>query len=269
MILTDADLFPPGTIRLNGIKVFGEELPRAVSYAATLVRASGGGLVRLFDDLVRSEGGSYLEYSDLSFYEEGGVSANLRGETVVLGTMSFMRKMEVRLPGNLKLQTGLFLAVDRQLTAVFAVKYSAAENVDWALRMLRRSRIAPILASRDPSITPSLLHRKFSKGVRVDYPPLAARLALSEAESGEGMPRALLFREGLLPYAETVSGSRRAVRAARRSNAIALFGSFAGALLAFYLTFQGSFSLMSPLMLLAFQLLWALTALLVSLAAGR
>jgi hypothetical protein len=103
----------------------------------------------------------------------------------------------------------------------------------------------------------------------VDYPPLAARLALSETESGEGMPRALLFREGLLPYAETVSGSRRAVRAARRSNAIALFGSFAGALLAFYLTFQGSFSLMSPLMLLAFQLLWALTALLVSLAAGR
>ena len=28
MILTDGDLFPPGTIQLNGVKVFGEDLPR-------------------------------------------------------------------------------------------------------------------------------------------------------------------------------------------------------------------------------------------------
>jgi hypothetical protein len=59
MILTDTDLFPPGTVLINGIKVFGEELPRAVSYAASLVRASGSGLQRLFDGLIRSEGGHY------------------------------------------------------------------------------------------------------------------------------------------------------------------------------------------------------------------
>lgn len=39
MILTDADLFPPGTMQLNGVKVFGEELPKAASYAATLAGA--------------------------------------------------------------------------------------------------------------------------------------------------------------------------------------------------------------------------------------
>lgn len=49
MILTDADLFPPGTMQLNGVKVFGEELPKAASYAATLARCAGSGLHRLFD----------------------------------------------------------------------------------------------------------------------------------------------------------------------------------------------------------------------------
>ena len=59
MILTDADLFPPGTMQLNGVKVFGEELPKAASYAATLARCAGSGLHRLFDGLLRSECGRY------------------------------------------------------------------------------------------------------------------------------------------------------------------------------------------------------------------
>lgn len=62
--------------------------------------------------------------------------------------------------------------MDRQLAAVFAVKYQPSENVDFALRMMRRSRITPILASRDPNITPALLKRKFHKGVKVEFPSL-------------------------------------------------------------------------------------------------
>ena len=40
MILTDADLFPPGSVRLNGIKVCGTTLPDAVS-RRRLASASG------------------------------------------------------------------------------------------------------------------------------------------------------------------------------------------------------------------------------------
>lgn len=87
---------------------------------------------------------------DLSFYEQGGWGCTIRGESVLLGTASFLRKQEVRLPSNINLKTGVFLAIDHQLAAVFAVKYEAAENVDYALRMLRRSRITPILAVRGP-----------------------------------------------------------------------------------------------------------------------
>lgn len=65
-----------------------------------------------------------------------------------------MRKMEVRMPGNIHLKTGLFLAVDHQLTAAFAVKYNASENVDYALRMMKRSRITPILGCPGPEHHP-------------------------------------------------------------------------------------------------------------------
>lgn len=54
--------------------------------------------------------------------------------------------------------------MDRQLAAVFAVKYQPSENVDFALRMMRRSRITPILASRDPNITPGPAEAEVSQG---------------------------------------------------------------------------------------------------------
>ena len=155
------------------------------------------------------------------------------------------------------------------LTAVFAVKYEASENVDYALRTLRRSRITPILAVRDPNITPALLKRKFYKKIKVEYPQLTDRVALSEAEEDRGLPRALLLREGLLPYAEAVVGSRRLRTAVRRATWLSLAGSAAGVLLTAYLVSLGKFDLLTPLSLTVFLLLWTLPVLLMSDWTGR
>ena len=269
MIVTDGDLFPPGTIQLNGIKIYGEERGKIASYAAAMARQSGCGLERLFDSFQRSESARYVQMEDFRFYEEGGWSGTLRGETVLMGTASFMRKMEVRLPADVNLKTGIFLSIDRQLAAVFAVKYHSAENVDFALMMLRRSHILPILAARDPNITPTLLKRKFHKGVKGEYPDLTSRVALSEAEQDRDLPRALLFREGLMPYAETVAGSKRLCQAVRRSTAVSLLGSILGTLLVFYLVFQAAYLMMTPLAVDAFLLLWTLPVLLLSDWTGR
>ena len=269
MIVTDSDLFPPGCVQLNGRKLYGETQERAVSLAASMARAAGSGLERLFNSLVRSEGGHYEQVDDFSFYEEGGWSGTVRGESLLMGSASFMRKMNVKLPADITLRTGVFLAVDRELAAVFAVKYNPAENVGFALKMMQRSRIQPILASRDPNITPALIRRKFSRSVHLEYPGLTERIALSEAEKDRDLPRALLFREGLLPYAETVAGSLRLCKAVRRAAAISLLGSWAGTLLTFYLTSLGAYELLNPLALEIFLLLWTLPVLLMADWTGR
>lgn len=269
MIVTDGDLFPPGAVQLNGRKLYGETQERAVSLAASMARAAGSGLERVFNSLVRSEGGRYEKVDDFSFCEKGGWSGVIKGESVLMGSASFMRKMNVDLPADINLRTGVYLAVDRELAAVFAVKYNPAENVDFALRMTRRSRIQPILCSRDPNITPALIRRKFSRGVHLEYPGLTERVAFSEAEKDRGLPRALLFREGLLPYAEAVAGSLRLCKAVRRAAAISLLGSWAGTLLAFYLTSLGAYELLNPLALEAFLLLWTLPVLLMADWTGR
>lgn len=269
MIVTDGDLFPAGTIQLNGSRLYGEEMAEAASLAASLARTAGCGLERFFDSLLRSEGGAYEDVDDFSFYEEGGYSGMIHGQSVLMGTGPFLRKMGVRLPGDVNLKTGVFLAVDKRLVAVFAVKYNPSENVDFALKMMRRSHILPILASRDSNITPALLRRKFSRNLRLEYPDLSERVALSEAEQDRGLPRALLFREGLLPYAETVAGSLRLCRAVRWAAALSLLGSWAGTLLSFYLVSLGAYELLNPLALEMFLLLWTLPVLLMADWTGR
>jgi len=269
MIVGEEDLFPFSAVQLNGVKVFGEELQKADSYAASMSRAAGSGLEKLFDKRLRSEGGRYRDVVDFSFYEEGGYSGVIRGESVLLGTASFMRKMDVRLPGNINLKTGIFLSVDGELIAVYAVKYLPAEAVDHALKMMRRSHILPIVAARDPNVTPALLKRKFGKNLRLEFPDLTDRVALSEAEQDRGLPRALLLREGLLPYAEAVAGSCRMCLCVRRATLLALLGSIAGTLLSFYLVFVAAYSLLTPLALEAFLLLWTLPVLLMADRSGR
>ena len=259
VILTDSDLFPPGTVTLNGLKVYGEESGKVISYAATMAHASNCGLSRLFDNLLLSDGGHLQPLDELNFYEEGGISGMICGETVLFGTLTFFRKKRITLPKDIKLQTGVYLAVDGALVAVFAVKYMPAENVDWAIHALHRSHITPVLAVRDGNITPALLKRKFGTDARAVFPRLSTRLALSER--GGGRPFALLYREGLMPYAEVVLGSKRLCRAVRIGDRLAFLGSIAGTLLSFYLAFVGAYSALTPPMMLAFSALWTLAAL--------
>ena len=178
---------------------------------------------------------------------------------MLLGTEGFFRKKGIILPHGLKLKTGVFLAVDGTLIAIFAVKYHPAENVDWALHALHRNRITPVLAVRDGNITPLLLKRKFGTDARAVYPKLSTRLALSEHDGDR--PYALLLREGLTPYAEVAVGSKRLCRAVRVGSFLSLLSSVLGTLLAFYLTFVSAQRALSPLTMLSYLLLWAIAAL--------
>ena len=270
MVLTDKDVFPAGTAHLNGIKVYSEEIEKVISYAATLSRRSGSGIAHVFDDLLQSQGGSVESVSGFSFSEYGGYSGVIHGETAVLGTERYLRHLQVTLPKEIRVSHLLFLAVDGELVAAFPMKYPVIGTVDWAIHNLRRNRIVPVLASRDPNLTPALLKERFHTDARAIFPKLAERLRLSdENQLLAGSMGALLYREGLMPYAEAVIASRRFITACKRLTLLTLGGSAVSALLGFYLVFAGSAAMLTPLLLLLYQLLFSLAAVLIGMSADR
>lgn len=282
VVVTDEDLFPVGvlslrgkeknepsaalgTVELNGLKVYDQEIGEALAYAEALCRAAGSQLTPLLQQLMDGQVSFRYDAHDLHYYEDGGIDCTVRGATVAMGSAYFMKKRRIALPRDLKMDTGVFMTVDGRLAAIFAVKYLPSRNVEWALRALRRNRVTPVLATRGVNITPNLLKRKFRLNARPIYPGVATRLALANltAQPGE-TPNALIYRDGLLPMAETVIGSQRMCQAVRWSTILSWIGGLCGLVLSYYLTTAGDFAALSPLYMLAFLALLLLPTLLLS-----
>lgn len=258
LAVTDADLFPPGAARLAGVKLYGEEQNRALSYAATLAAQGGGLLARLFNDAVRLNHVSLQSLEHFHIHEDGGLGGMIHGETVLVGSPSFMRRQAVRLPHTLASKTAVCLAVDGELTAVFTIKYAAAEPVEYALRILRRNGFRLSLATRDSNLTPKFLKARFGWDGGAEPLEIGERLTLSDPEREADGPEGLLYRDGILPYAFLAVDSRRLCQTVLVGNLLSIFSSIAGALLGFYLTFTGSYAVLTPVLLLTYMVLWVI-----------
>ena len=258
ILLTDTDFFPPGCVSLNGIKIFGDfPVDKVVSDTATLIRDSGSGLDKIFHDLLRAQGCVYRRASELTVYE-GGLSAVIRNQQVLVGSAAFMGLMEITLPQGLHVKNAVFCAIDGELAGIFALNYTLHGNLEPSLNSLIRNRVTPIMATRDFNLIPAMLRQRFKLPVdRMEFPPVERRLELSsEEQSHSDILTAVLCREGVAPYSEAVVGAARLRRAVRTAAVLACLGALAGLVLAFYLTFVGSYSSLSASNLLVFLVMW-------------
>ena len=256
IVVTDMDLFPRNNVSIGGIKLYGEERDRAISYAATLAVQGGGCMARVFEAVCQGEHIVYQPLEHFHVHDDNGLSGMIRGETVLVGTPVFMRHMAVRLPSTLPAKTALCLAVDGELIALFAIKYTAAAPVEIALRALARNGLQILLATRDGNVTPKMIKKIYGTDGKATIPEISERLSLSDPQREASAPSGLIYREGLLPFVELVALSRRLCQIVKVGNLLSVLGSVFGALLGFYLTFVGRSDALSPIMLMIYLLLW-------------
>ena len=267
ILLTDTDLFPPGMVSLNGIKVFGDfSVEKVVAVCATLIRESGSGLDKIFHDLLRAQGAVYRRCSGFQRHEGGGLSADIRGEHILVGSASFMALMEVSLPQGLNVRNAVFCAIDGELAGIFALNYVLHGTISPAISALVGAHVSPVLCTRDFNLIPAMLRQKFKLPVeKMDFPSVERRTELSDPDAPHS-PRitAVLCREGLGPFSEAVVGAKRLKIAVRISSALSVLGSVIGLLLAFYLTFVSAWQSISPAQMVVFLAAWLVPTLLIS-----
>ena len=259
VLITDGDLFPPGYVELNGYKVLGDfPMERVVAYTATLIRDSGSGLTKLFHDHLRALGGLMRNADHLHCYEGGGLSANIRGDQVLVGSAAFMNLMEVSLPVGLNVKNAVFCAIDGELAGIFALSYTLPDTVFPSIEELMREKVGPVLATRDFNLIPAMLKQRFKLAAdKMDFPPVERRRELSDPDqSHSDQLVALLCREGIYPLAESVTGARRLRWATVVGAVLCCVGSTLGLLLAAYLVSAQAYGSLSPLNLLIFLITW-------------
>lgn len=264
----DQDLFPQGSIKLNGVKFYGDRNPdEVVSYSASLLTACGGALVPVFQQLLKNRGGVMQNIDTFRNYGEGGIGGEIHGEPILMGTLNFMQDMGVDIPEGTMVNQAVYAAIDGQLCAVYAISYAKMRSAAAGLVTLCGYRkMTVVKLPGDFMLTESFLRSKFNiKSRRVVFPQWEDGVLLSRFQPDPHEPvLALTTRSELVSAAYAVTGARALRQSTRLGVAIHLIGGILGLVIMLALGYLGSTQLLTPTNVLLYQLIWAVPGLLVT-----
>ena len=259
LIITDRDLFPEGSVEVDTVRIFADAEPEKIlSYAGTMILASGSGIAPCFAELMNRNGGTMRHVDNFEFLPGGGMKGVIDGSTVLCGGTELMRLMNVRIPYRLVDKTTVLLAVDGVLYGIFNMKYLPQPQVRKALIGLIRSSRHPVFAVRDFNVNPEMLRELFEVATDgYDFPPYMERFKLSEAPADSEAPiAAVICREGLGPLSLMADTGRSMYLATRLNLIVTLIAAVAGVFTVF-IRFLTVGQVGVPF-LFAFLVLWAL-----------
>ena len=266
--ISDLDLFPQGSTKLNGVKFYGSRNPdEVVSYTASVIHVAGGGLVPVFDQLLGSRNGTVYPVQDYRNYGDGGIGGEVDGLPVLVGTMAFLQDMGVEIPEGTMVSQAVYAAVDGELCAVYAISYAKMRSAAAGLVTLCGYRkLKPLKLSGDFMLTESFLRAKFNvKTNRIAFPDRDTCQKLQQHPIDPDEPvLALTTREELVSAAYAITGARALRQATKLGVIIHLIGGILGLVIMLVLGYLGSTELLTPSNILLYQLIWAVPGLLVT-----
>lgn len=250
LIITDADLFPRECVRISKTRILSGMKPeKVISFAASIISASGSALVPAFSELMRKGNGSLLTVEAFTVHESGGLIAMVDGEDVLCGNAGFMRLMGMHLPEKFAVRDCVYVAASGSICGVFEIEYTPTEAVKKALVALMSSNRHPIFAIRDFNITPQMLSTKFDIATDgFDFPAYADRYEISGAVPSDGSkPAALISREGLEPLVSLAEHGRLLHGRIRLCVMLSVLSTVIGVALMFVLSLSGTLSVVTAL----------------------
>ncbi|MBR3759870.1 MAG: hypothetical protein IKK47_02625 [Ruminococcus sp.] len=162
-ILVDADsLFPAGSIKLAGIKVFSNtKIDEALLEAASLTYHAGSIMRSLFKDVAYGREDTLYHIDNFSYEESLGICGWINNKRLLFGNRELMTSHNIEgIPTRTKEseltaagQEALYLSISGNLAAMFIVDISANKQVKKWSKRLCKNKICLILKSVDPCIS--------------------------------------------------------------------------------------------------------------------
>ena len=265
ILVKDVDVFPTECVTLNGMKLYSStyNVGQVTGYAAAVMEASESGLTPLFQELRKTNSGRLFTVDQFRIYEGGGYGAEVGGDVVLLGSLRFMQLMGVYMREGVKLRNAVYLAVNKEMCAVFALNYAPAGRVRKSMRRIEEvSHLSPVFATRDFLITPALVHERYKIDPdRLEFPGVEDRNRLFNISQVPPVRQgAVMTKSGFSTFAAVVTGSK-ILRTVTRFNTIV--GMIIGVLsvgLMFFLTYLGA-QAVNAVNVLLFTILWLIPVL--------
>lgn len=268
IVLSDEDLFPKKNITSNGMKLYGaHKAPRIIAYALAALKIVESPLVDLFQSLLESQYGKPLSATQHRIYNDGGIGAEISGDIVLVGSLSFMRSMGVHMPAGTRVRQAVYVAVGGELAGIFAVKYRPSSSTKAGLRdILANHNFSVILATKDFLISPEMIAAKYDLPTdSMQCPDYSERLRLCDSASEETARQgALIAKDTFGAFAVTVASGRTLRMCTLSCLVLNLLVGMMGLLLCIALIAWNATTVASALHIALFQLLWSFLSGLIS-----
>lgn len=265
--LSHKDLFPAGTVKMNGVKFFGSRSPdEVVAYCAALISADGSGLVPLFDQLLESRNCHHLSTQNFVRYD-GGIGGEVRSEPVLVGSLHFLQEMGVEIPQGLRVSQAICVSVDGVLSGLFAISYERTRAASDGFATLTSYKgVQCALVDSDLLLTHGYLRHKFSVNTkRMSVLDEELCKDIVELQGDTTMPVSVLTTQSdLTAVGFGVTGGRTLGIASYLGLIVHIIGGIIGVATILFLAISGNMQLLTPLNVLLYQLFWSIPGLILT-----
>ena len=264
--LSDEDLLPGGSVKINGVKFYSTRNPDTIiGYATAVMTASGSCLAPLFEHMLKSRRGQAFQVDEFKAYGDQGYGAIICGESVLMGSLEFLKSMGVEPHAGTRVNQAVYISIDGEFACVFALAFGKLKGVSTGLSALcGQRRLTPVLASNNFLLNESFLRSRYGVDTRrmaIPTPGERERLAAWQPDAEACVPCALTTHEGLAGAAFSITGARSLRIASVAGAVVHILGGVVGLAAVLALTVTGRVDLLTPANLLLLELCWAVPGL--------
>ena len=243
-VMIDAkELYPEGSVHLNGIKTFdSRRVNDAMLAAASVIITAGGAMSGMFDGIIQGDKQENLPVAENVMYEDGkGLIGWVNNERIFIGNRQLLRShgispMPVDYEEKYKRNGNeiLYLACSGTLVAMFIVGYSANRRVADALSRMEANGMSLLIRTTDVNITAERIAKDFGiahRNIKILEQKNSNVIRDEMIGKEKSSPAFIATKGGVTSFGRAVSGCIRTKRNISLSLAVQVVGVLLGLLI--------------------------------------
>ncbi len=164
-----SDLFPAGSVVLEGIKTFNDkDNEETFRYASALLKAVGGTLGGVMNQITSDDEEKELKVNNFVFEDEHGVSGSVEGRRILVGNRTLLMNHGVTPPERSEVlkhtpdgKKATFIVIDGILKAMLVLSYRADFRKRNEIKKLEQNGVGIVIRSTDSNITSLMMSKVF------------------------------------------------------------------------------------------------------------
>lgn len=271
-VIADArDLYPAGSITLNGVKAFDNyKIEDSFLSAAAVLREAGSPLASVFDNVVDNHGGKLPKVESVMYEDKLGLVGWVNGERLLIGSAELLEKFGVVAPplsgeeqymkeGRKK----TYYAKGSKAIAMFVTTYNATLRIAEELQRAEANGINLLVRTADPNITSEKISEDFGiffRSVKVLSTGLGNVCQEISSQKEDSSRAYLATRGSFLPFLRAVSGCVRMKANISLTVVIQLIGLILGILITATITLCSGVHSLDSIKILLYLMFWGIAA---------